>query len=315
MDSFITGQEVLGEHPGSLHSAAQRRRLAANRERYAALLCRTTHRWGARLHAYCWLPDSGVLLLQVGRAPLECVMHSLRSAFASYLHREAHWQGRVYRGRYHARLLASEEFFLDFVRHIYWNPVRLQLCSRPLAYDYSSVRAWICEPAPALLAESSVRSALALRGVTTRTRLERFLHERPTPGFLSLLRSGERDARSIGAGPASMRAGRQLSAAQVQRLPAAVLEWSAHQLSIALQIATSERRSRQRTLTRALATWVAARAGLASLSDMSRAFECRKSTLHAAVQRYVQSQPKLFSQRTMRAFERELSAELTILAP
>lgn len=307
VDRIATDLDVLVAGPRRHLDSSNLRRLEANRKRFETLLDYVCRRWCARVHAYCWLPDSALLLVQVSQVPLEFVLHSLRGSFSHFLRTRTGSSQRPYGDRYRALLIDPEEFFLDFVRHIFWSPVNAGLCSSPIAYDYSNARVCIGESAPPFLYTATLAEALAARGFSSRAGFMRFLSLHPTGGFLAQVAHGAPHDPRI--------AGSQLFVQEMRhrlRMPApridldVVISWVSARLGVAVDKITGESRYHLGVEARALVAWLATTTASASLPEVAKRLSCSPSALHRAIRHYLRLRPALFSCETSLQFQNSI---------
>lgn len=102
------------------------------------IVAEITQRFGARLHAYCWMTNHLHLLIQVGDTPLGRIMLRIASRYARVLQARFHTTGHLFERRYHAVLVDAESYLLELVRYIHLNPVRAGMVTTPDAYPWSS---------------------------------------------------------------------------------------------------------------------------------------------------------------------------------
>jgi len=294
---------VLAVDPGTSHTAEELERIQANRQRYESQLQTVTRRWGAKVHAYCWLPDAALMLIEVAYTPLEDILHTLRGSFSHYLHREAGLSQRPYQGRYAALLVEPDEFLIDCTRHIVCQPVEKGLCKNAWTYEHSSLHAWVkAAPVPEFLASSAVPQALEALGIHLPSGLRRFLLARHVPGFDTLLRRGSReDSRVMGRAPFVREAHRAAQRTRRITSPELVTRWVSQFVTIEPDPPHNSERSAP-GLIPALSAWLITSSGTASLSEVARWFHVNKATLHKRIERYSQTRSTLFSQHTLAQF-------------
>lgn len=303
VNRFKSGLETLAAHPRRTHDRDELRRIDTNRQRFETLLGYACRRWCVRLHAYCWLPDSALLLLRIGESPLECAMHTLRGLYSQYLREQSGCSGGVYAGRYIALMIDPDDYLLDFARHIFWAPVHAGLATGPLAYEHSSARACVGDRDPVPLCDSTLRGGLRLRGQDSRLGFSRFLTDTPTPGFLRLLAHGSRlDHRVAGSSMFVREARRHAARPPAAPAPATIITWAAARLSVDPAEITGVPRRARSVEGRALVAWLATSGGTATLATVARWFGCDPSTLHRAVARYSAAHPSLFNERVIVEF-------------
>ncbi|MGB6450578.1 MAG: hypothetical protein WBE92_07490 [Steroidobacteraceae bacterium] len=303
VNRFRTGIETLAASPTRPHSREERDQIEVNRRRFEALLNYLRRRWCARVHAYCWLPDSALLLLKIGAAPLESIMHTLRGQFSHHLREKDSRSGPAYAGRYFVLMIDPDDYLLDFARHIFWSPVHAGLCRNPLGYEHGSARACAGDPDPASLCDSTLLHALTLRGQQSRLGFSRFLTGAPTPGFLRLLAHGSRlDRRIAGSSTFVREAHRSAARRPPAPAPATIISWVASRLSLdSAEIVGLPRRAHS-VEGRALVAWLATCAGTATLAQVARWFGCVPSTLHRAVDHYSAVRPERFNEQVLVEF-------------
>ena len=103
----------------------------ADRERYLELLGGGCGRHGARVLAYCLMPNHVHLALQAGPAPVSRVVHDVHSRYAQYFNRRLRPLGRLFQGRFRGLLVDREAYLLEVVRYVHRNPVKARLACRP----------------------------------------------------------------------------------------------------------------------------------------------------------------------------------------
>ena len=110
---------------------------------FESILADALERYGARLHAHCWMTNHVHLALQVNAAPLGNVMRLLACRYARFRQRTVPTTGHLFERRYHARLVATDRYLLALVRYIHQNPVRAGLVEDAVDYRWSSHRAYL----------------------------------------------------------------------------------------------------------------------------------------------------------------------------
>jgi len=317
-DALSQELEVLVPRAGQPHTGAELRHIAAHRIQFESQLHAVTRRWGATVHAHCWLPNKALLLIGVSCVPLDVILHSLHGNFSRYLHRNAGITGRPYPARYHAMVIDAEEFLLDFAREIFLAPVAARLCEDPLAYEHSALHAWAGGPTPLFLRQSALRRAFAQRGIRTPIDLGTFLKQPPRFGFQAFLRRGSSSDRRIAGNLLFVRKVRAKSehVRSVSRLSSTepVLRWVTQYLGIDGEDDPGKRQGEIRELTRALAAWLITCCGSVSLSQVARWFQCGKSTLHTHIKQHCEQYPEVFNSHTFAKFGAFLET-LNLLEP
>jgi REP element-mobilizing transposase RayT len=135
-------------------------RVDADRLLLNAIVARATERYGARLHAYCWMSNHLHLLLQVGEQPLAHVMRQIASGYARAFQQKIETTGHLFERRYHATLVDVDSYLMELLRYIHLNPVRARLVNHPAEYRWSSHHAYAGRTAPELWLTTSFALAL-----------------------------------------------------------------------------------------------------------------------------------------------------------
>ncbi len=132
----------------------------ADREKYLELLGEACGRHGARVLAYCLMPNHVHLALQTGPVPVSRVVHDVHARYAQHFNRRYDRVGHLFQGRFRSLLVDREAWLLEVVRYVHRNPVKAHLVSRPEDFPWSSHRAYL-GTAPAWLAAGEVLGLLA----------------------------------------------------------------------------------------------------------------------------------------------------------
>lgn len=106
------------------------------------LVARAIEKFGAHLHAYCWMSNHLHLLVQVGDVPLANPMRQIAAEFARAMQSKIATTGHYFERRYHAVLVDSDAYLLELIRYIHLNPVRAGMVSNTAAYPWSSHHAY-----------------------------------------------------------------------------------------------------------------------------------------------------------------------------
>lgn len=252
----------------------------------------------AKLLAYCWLPESMHLVIEIGERPVAFFMRDLMWRYS-----RSPWQRTAkdrpwFRERYHAVLIQPETYLEALVRYVHYLPVRAGLVSDLDSYPYSSHPAYLRRR---LGPSVRTRKLLGLLGCRSSDRASylRAMAEVPAPSFQSLFERGmpstpgvvgdeqflsqQSIARTIRASPAPARLIEKLIADIAGR----------HALTIA-EICSKSRR-RELVMARAQIVWLATRWNLGTLTAISRHLHHSPSAMTRAVARYRYSRPDLFS--------------------
>jgi putative transposase len=143
------GRPVRIQQPGAIyHVTAQANRSEAlfldstDRRMFFLFLCRTVDHHDWHVHAWCALTTHYHLLITTPRGDLAAGMHRLQSRYAHWFNHEHAELGHLFRRRYGARHVQTEEHLRWCYRYIALNPVKAGLCERPEQWRWSSF-AWL----------------------------------------------------------------------------------------------------------------------------------------------------------------------------
>jgi putative transposase len=128
---------------------------------FEEILAHALERYGATLHAYCWMTNHAHLAVQVDAAPLGSVMRLLASRYARRKQRPVPTTGHLFERRYRARLVDSDRYLLALVRYIHQNPIRAGIVVDAADYRWSSHCAYMGGARPAWLTMRTTLSLLA----------------------------------------------------------------------------------------------------------------------------------------------------------
>lgn len=107
------------------------------------LVARVIKRFGARLHAYCFMTNHIHLLIQVADVPLGRLMLHIAGRYARTIQATLDTTGHLFEKRYHPVLVDADEYLLELLRYIHLNPVRARMVKSPDDYPWSSHHAYV----------------------------------------------------------------------------------------------------------------------------------------------------------------------------
>jgi hypothetical protein len=255
------------------------------------LVARACDRYEARVHAYTWLPNEALLLLQRFAVPLDVLVASMLGQYSRYLHEV----GRIpknaspYPSRYES-VEVTPGVLPYGVRHLYWGAVLAGFSASPIEYPLCSYALHYAKVAPRWFEQKNFIAGLEQRGYFGRSGGDRFLlkPEIQRYGTLFALRSG-RKARIVGE-PVDVRDARwqaehSAPIPSIEDVIAAVDRLMRTHSSIALES----------VLGKALVTWYATRSGAATLDELGRRFHCSSTTLRRDIESHRRRRPALFA--------------------
>ncbi len=233
-------------------------------------------RYGARLYAYCWMPNHVHMAIEVGEPPLGRTMHLVASRYARLKQRQVPTTGHLFERRYRARLVAAESYLLALMRYIHLNPVRAGLARDPADYRWSSHRAYLGSVPGGWLAMAPTLNLFGADRPAAIAAYRRFMRDEPADEEIrqiSAAPGGPRFARPVGTQP-----DQRHSASRAHSLEDLIREVAAE---TSVEVAQLVSAGRQRALVEARVEIArrALRAGIAPLSEVARRLHRAPSSL------------------------------------
>ena len=249
----------------------------ADRERYLELLAEASARHGARVLAWCLMPNHVQLAIRSGAVPVSRVVHDLHARYAQYFNRRHDRTGHLFQGRFQGLVIDRDAYLLEVVRHIHRTPVKARLVARPEEFPWSSHRAYLGS-APAWL---DTAEALALLS-PSRPKARRLFQELvagSSPGYDP---DDDRLGAVVGGGDfvraALARAGKP-ELARRTLTPEAIAGLVAEQEGVTLEELQGPGRLRSLSRVRSLCALLGREVGQVSLARTARLFRRDPSTI------------------------------------
>ena len=107
------------------------------------LLNESTELWKVNICAYVLMPNHYHLLVQTPQANLSRFMRHLNGVYTQRFNRYHKTDGSLFRGRYKSILIGEENYLLDLIRYIHFNPCKAKLVKIPEEYKWSSYQTYI----------------------------------------------------------------------------------------------------------------------------------------------------------------------------
>jgi putative transposase len=104
-------------------------------------LTEVSRKFGARVHAYVYMPNHVHLLVSGAQEmSVSKTIQSLGRRYVAYFNLIHRRTGTLWEGRFHSSLVDTERYFLACQRYIELNPVRAGMCCHPSEFEWSSHR-------------------------------------------------------------------------------------------------------------------------------------------------------------------------------
>ncbi len=268
------------------------------------LVDRCVRRCGARVLAFCWMPQEIHLAIQVSSVPLGRFVQPLAGQHARWLNRKTRHPGHLFTQRYWAVLLQQPEDLPLVVAHIHLVPVRAGLVEDPEAYPWSSHRTYMGVARVPWVSTGALYRMLQFAGRKRHAAYMDFMQQ-------ELARRSEQnqDGRRIPATEEDARFLARLSPRKKKQRDAVlldrILDSVARKLSLSRQAILSQSRRRRLALARALVAWHATSNDVATLTDVAEFFGRNPSTLCVGMERYRRTRKDLFDQPFTELLEEE----------
>ena len=112
-------------------------------ELFLSLLKQVQRRKPFFLHSFCLMTNHFHLQFTTQDVPIWKIMQPLMNSYARIFNRKHGYCGHLFEARYVSKMIEDEIYFLEVSRYIHLNPVKATMVSEPLAYPYSSYRAYM----------------------------------------------------------------------------------------------------------------------------------------------------------------------------
>ena len=258
------------------------------------LVAEGLERFGARVHAYCWMTNHVHLAVQVADTPLGPLMQRIASQYARRLQQRVPTTGHLFERRYRAVLVDADAHLLRLTRYIHLNPVRAGLVTDPAAYPWSGHRAYLGLGRVPWLSTEFVLRILGADIPSARRAYQHLLSLGSDPDDSAQFNRGTAGDGRVLAGDrfgetavSRLRAGRDPAAADgdgADPLEQLIAETAA-ELGVSADAMGSAARTRALAHARCIVAERARAAGLASVSTIARRFNRSHSSLFEALER------------------------------
>jgi REP element-mobilizing transposase RayT len=124
-----------------------------DRLEFERLLGLAHERFGIVVHSYCWMTNHYHLLVECPNGGLSDSMHLVGSLYVRHVNDRIGRDGPLFRSRFFAKSVISDDYVLRLVRYIHRNPVAIVGQEHLVDYRWSSLRAhlgfrrapaWLC---------------------------------------------------------------------------------------------------------------------------------------------------------------------------
>ncbi len=138
------------EYPGAWHHVMNRGRRSEkiffddeDREIFIKTIREAVDLWGLRISAYCLMSNHYHLLVQSPDGNLSRSMRHINGVYTQRFNRRHKKEGQLFRGRYKAVLVDSDNHLLEVLRYIHLNPLRASIIKSLRDYSWSSHQGYL----------------------------------------------------------------------------------------------------------------------------------------------------------------------------
>jgi len=110
-------------------------------EKYLSCLWKYKNKFNINIYAYC-LMSNHVHILTDPADPvnLKKMMHGLNLSYATYFNYKYKKCGHLWQNRYKSSLVQKDDYLINVISYIEYNPIRANICTRAEDYPWSSYR-------------------------------------------------------------------------------------------------------------------------------------------------------------------------------
>lgn len=170
-----------------------------DRYRFFLFLNEGIERFGYRVYAYCLMDNHIHLAVQVSEQPLSRAMQNLSFRYTRWVNWRNKRTGHLFQGRYKAILVEAEEYLLQLIAYLHLNPVRAGMVEDPLAYRWSSHRAYMGQELLPCLSSDPILARFSKKPAPARKQFSEFVVGQAGLGHRKEFHGiGSKDSRIIG---------------------------------------------------------------------------------------------------------------------
>lgn len=259
---------------------------------FERLLAAALNRTDSRLHAFCWMPNTIHMAVQIDEISVGRFMQGLTGRYARNIHQRDGASGHFFQQRYKALLVDPDEYLLKLIHHMHYLPVLGGLVQRPDEFEHSSHGAY---RGNAEIPWLNTRTALRPLNEDAPRVYSELMSSPPSPQSVKLFeKGGANDLRVIGGAEFLANLPRRSRAYRSKITLEQIIYTVTSALGVDREHVLSASRKRELAMARALIAWFATERHVATLSEVARQLRRDPSTLSVAISRYRVCRPELF---------------------
>ena len=111
-------------------------------ELYLRLAHKYKLKYGCLIYGYCLMPNHVHLVMEFpkGRTSMSKFMHCLNQTYAMIFNGKYNRNGHLWQNRYKDFVVLKDDYFINLISYVEFNPVRANIVQRPEDYSWSSYR-------------------------------------------------------------------------------------------------------------------------------------------------------------------------------
>ncbi|MFH1888481.1 MAG: transposase [Candidatus Omnitrophota bacterium] len=107
--------------------------------KYLEILVHYKRKYHFKLYAYCLMPNHIHLIIEVKKInDLGKLMQGIDLTYTIWFNKKYNKVGHLWQGRFKNMIIQKDQYLVDCLNYIEYNPVRADLTSSPLGYEWSS---------------------------------------------------------------------------------------------------------------------------------------------------------------------------------
>ena len=111
----------------------------ADYEKYMKLLLKYKRKYNFKVYGWCLMNNHPHMILDAKL--LSKAMHAINMSYAKYFRYKYGNTGHVWQDRFKSYVIQKDQYLINCISYIEYNPVRAGIVSRPEDYKWSSYRA------------------------------------------------------------------------------------------------------------------------------------------------------------------------------
>lgn len=164
-----------------MNRGQSRRRIVktdSNRKLFLDILGETVQTYGIEVHGFSFMDNHYHLLIHTPVAGLSRAMRHLNGVYTKKINKEWKTDGPLFRGRYKAKVVDSENYLLELIRYIHHNPVSARICAKSQDHRWTSQVYYMQKlKRPAWLSTQKVLKRFGCSEKQAIKHMERFVHD------------------------------------------------------------------------------------------------------------------------------------------